>query len=260
MKPLVKILLALFVFSSCGGSTTNTKTTGPLVFTYKNYKKEWHTTKKGKKLLATIEISYPVFTAGPDMDALDVINKAVRKLVLVPFINAKLKMDNEEAVMDDFIKSYKSSLKDSNYPTSWGTQTKIKVSYHKKGLVAISMYAGGYTGGAHGNHSTTFYNFNTDTGALLTMKDVFVEGAMDTLNKKGAQILRKKFKVAADKSLNSKGFYLKGGKFSLNTNFQIVKKGIKFLFNPYEIAPYVMGSIEILFPRSEIKHLLRSGF
>ena len=44
------------------------------------------------------------------------------------------------------------------------------------------------------------------------------------------------------------------------SNFCITPKGILFLYNPYEIAAYAYGEIELFIPFSEIKSVVNPKF
>ena len=46
------------------------------------------------------------------------------------------------------------------------------------------------------------------------------------------------------------------GELAPTENFRIGQDGITFLYNVYEIAPYVMGAIEITLPYDIMSHLL----
>jgi len=53
------------------------------------------------------------------------------------------------------------------------------------------------------------------------------------------------------------GFYFDNDVFTLTDNFAITKKGLKFVYNPYEVAPYALGQQEIMIPYALIKELIR---
>lgn len=44
------------------------------------------------------------------------------------------------------------------------------------------------------------------------------------------------------------------------TNFCVTQKGILFLYNPYEIAAYAYGEIELFIPFEEVKNVLNPLF
>lgn len=43
----------------------------------------------------------------------------------------------------------------------------------------------------------------------------------------------------------------------MNDNFALTKEGIKFIFNPYEIAPYAMGQQEFTIPYSALQAIAK---
>ncbi len=57
--------------------------------------------------------------------------------------------------------------------------------------------------------------------------------------------------------LNDAGYWFDKNNFELNDNFLIKKNGLLFVFNPYEIAAYVYGAIEVFIPYKEIKDLIK---
>jgi len=53
------------------------------------------------------------------------------------------------------------------------------------------------------------------------------------------------------------GFYFENDVFKLTANFAITKEGLKFLYNPYEIAPYALGQQEIIIPYAALGELIK---
>jgi len=53
------------------------------------------------------------------------------------------------------------------------------------------------------------------------------------------------------------GFYFEQDIFTLTDNFAITKEGLKFVYNPYEVAPYAFGQQEIIIPYTSLKEVIR---
>lgn len=53
------------------------------------------------------------------------------------------------------------------------------------------------------------------------------------------------------------GYLFEKGRFVLNDNFTLTQTGIKFLYNVYEIKPYVAGITELEIPYSDLKDILK---
>ena len=113
-----------------------------------------------------------------------------------------------------------------------------------------------YLGGAHPNSYLNFYNFNLQTGELIKLSDLFIEGFEDELNKIAEQIFRDENGISKDEDLNKAGYRFEENKFKVNNNFSLNDEGIAFFYNSYEIAPYVMGPTKLFISYSAIKNLI----
>lgn len=113
-----------------------------------------------------------------------------------------------------------------------------------------------YMGGAHGVNTHNFYNFDAQTGNLLEEKDVFVENYQAQLTTLLQQLL-----VEQSEEFGSKKEMLEAGydfdNVRPNGNFALTEQAVIYVFNPYDIAPYVFGETEIIIDKSTIEHLLR---
>lgn len=114
-------------------------------------------------------------------------------------------------------------------------------------------------GGAHPIQTRFFYNFDLETGDLLTEPDLFGEGYQERLTR----LMRNTFieninahnKYAVD-SIDISNYNILDIK--PNSNFYINDEGICYVFNPYDIAPYYLGETEIMLPFSIIQNLMRT--
>lgn len=102
-----------------------------------------------------------------------------------------------------------------------------------------------FTGGAHPNHGTQYYTFSLKTGKLLTEKDLF---NLTAANKEAIkQLLLKQLQQYCDTAkLDMQTLDIQA--LTLNGNFLIKESNIVFHYNPYEIAPYAVGDIDIEIP------------
>lgn len=60
-------------------------------------------------------------------------------------------------------------------------------------------------------------------------------------------------------ALRDKGYLYSMDMFP-SENFILGEETITFIYNPYEIAPYNVGSTELIIPFSDIKDLLKNSF
>ena len=72
----------------------------------------------------------------------------------------------------------------------------------------------------------------------------------------GESIFRKDENLSSTANLENEYFF-ENSKFYLPQNFYISDKGLVFLYNPYEIKPYVAGTTELIIPFSSLKNIVK---
>ncbi len=164
-----------------------------------------------------------------------------------------------EKVSEELISEYRDFINDMpDYKVPWDYREKFKVVEINLPYVATQFDFYSFTGGAHGNLTTEFYNFNVENKTILEYNKLFTGQEKSALEKIAEKILRKKYKIKENEKLTEAGFWFGKNKgFTLNGNFLILRDGLKFLFNQYEIAPYSMGQIEIFIPKDKLPEKVR---
>lgn len=113
-------------------------------------------------------------------------------------------------------------------------------------LITISDSYSAYVGGAHGAYGTTYYNIDKKDGALLTEKRLYKPGYESKL----AGIIQN---VVAERN-NSQNeddhivLLVELEEVLPNQNFYFSNKGIVYVYNIYDIAPYSQGMVKIVIP------------
>lgn len=101
-------------------------------------------------------------------------------------------------------------------------------------------------GAAHGNSTTAFINFDMTNGKILTYEDLFKSG----YRKKLTKLVRDKLKASEYNLL------IPVSQVPLSEEFAITSKGILVSYDPYAIAPYSDGTVQIELSLGEISELL----
>ncbi|WP_288429007.1 DUF3298 and DUF4163 domain-containing protein [uncultured Spirosoma sp.] len=140
----------------------------------------------------------------------------------------------------------------------WDLETKLDTLYTSPKVMTVQLDNYAYTGGAHPNSNTTFMNFDRRTGNTLTLTDMVSDTT--ALLKIVERAFRKEQGLLPQHNLEERGYFLRDGKFFLPANVGIDRKGLTFYYNPYEIAAYALGPIEITVPYEQLNGILRTGW
>jgi hypothetical protein len=174
---------------------------------------------------------------------------------LAEFLDPDFKSTSIEATLDalyaDFLQ-YAEEMEALQIPVpkSWSFEINGSSYYNHDHLLTVQFNVYSYTGGAHPNGFTTFVNIGEDgTSPSIT------EFVTDTIAVKSIllDLMKSKYSILNDTDISENGFWVTDSTFYLPQQFGLNDKGLIFVFNPYEISPYVMGSHEILIPYEALK-------
>ncbi|TKC06124.1 DUF3298 and DUF4163 domain-containing protein [Pedobacter frigoris] len=194
-------------------------------------------------------ISYPVFA---DESA----NNFVLGKIMETADEGK-KYNSYKAYADDFIKAFDDFRKsEKDYPQTWFLDINTEVIRQSENYLGLQIAYVNYSGGAHPNSIYTYLNYTPKTAKEISLDSLILPGSMDKLTAIAEQIFRKNEELSTTASLKD-GYFFENDKFKLNNNFTITDKGLKFLYNPYEIKAYVYGTTELLIPFSELKTIAK---
>ena len=178
-----------------------------------------------------------------------------------------------KSAMERFIETYTQSYRQTMMPlyNQDRADTTKRAWYEFHYIISADAHQGSqktvvyqttvdyYEGGAHGTNQQIIMNFEAKTGRLITLKDVFAEGAESQLNEVLLKALIANKGVESINDLKQKG-YLVSTDIYAPDNFIIGEETITFIYNPSEIAPYTEGGTELIIPYTDIEHLLKNSF
>jgi hypothetical protein len=167
------------------------------------------------------------------------------------FVESYEEVYSDEAAADDL-----KYMDESPAMYSWDEVVKVTVLLNESNLLCIQQEMYQYTGGAHGNYGYGFSTFDLNTGEQLSMDNLFKPDFRPELTALAEQQLRKKYNLTPAASLGEAGFFVES--LELNDNFYINHGGIGFVYNPYEIASYADGAIDIFLSWEEVQALINT--
>ncbi len=141
------------------------------------------------------------------------------------------------------------------YPRIWTSESHAKVYSITPSYLALAIHASSYTGGAHGNYATIFKHYDLQTSEWLTLDDMVIPSFQNELTAVAERYFRNQENLGVNQPLDD-GYFFDQGQFSLPDNFAIEPDSILFLYNIYEIKPYVNGQTELRVPHADIERLL----
>jgi hypothetical protein len=137
---------------------------------------------------------------------------------------------------------------------NWYYNEAFAVSAGNSKMTVISREWEYYTGGAHGMRNKDYYVFSLQDRRRLALKDVLRDDAVPALENLVEAALRKQMEIPEWIPLTEQGFFENYA--DKLEDFFLAPQGLGFQWDPYEIAPYSMGIIEMVIPYSELTGML----
>jgi hypothetical protein len=137
---------------------------------------------------------------------------------------------------------------------NWDYGERTEVLLDSPRLLVIARDRAFYSGGAHPNSDKTYFVFDRDPAAQVRLSDVIREESRSALTQSVNRALRADKKLGAGDSLKKARFLVDNAELSENFFFSF--RGMGFHWDPYEIAPYAEGAVEVMVPLEEIETFL----
>lgn len=197
-----------------------------------------------------------------DGKAKDKINSLIQRELMFAYDMPDQHYKNPEEMMNVFLRDYETTSKQMpGLRQDWAVDVNIETFTETDKILCLSCDFYSFLGGAHPTGLTAYFNINKETGDTISLKDIFKSGFEPKLN----TMIDKKFREMnglkpGDNLAEKGGLFENSIKF--NYNFAITKdsvtseKGIEFLYNEYEIAPYAAGPIALDFTAAELADIL----
>lgn len=159
-----------------------------------------------------------------------------------------------QAQGESFITDFNQYFSDSEHVLPWLYEVNTGVIVNEKNYLSFKTNYSTYQGGAHGNHGILFANYDPVERRALTLHDFVKEEHHQELLAMAEQLFRDQEGLAEDQSLDD--YFFEDNAFALNNNFTFTDTGLLFLYNVYEIKPYVDGTTELLIPYQDLSGIM----
>ncbi len=137
----------------------------------------------------------------------------------------------------------------------WDLQVQCDTAYSSPTILTVRQETYTYSGGAHPNTQIMLQSFSRRTGHAMQLSEVVSDttALIDLVE----QAFRKQQDIQPGQDLEEAGYFLRDGHFFLPDSFGFSREGLIFLYNPYEIAAYAVGPIQLTVPYVQLKDVLR---
>lgn len=264
------IMLTFGIFiSAC---RQESRLAGNLKFDIITLEESQHLFDDSSKPEAKMKIDFSFIKESSDEKMKDSMNHMLQNLV---FGEKYATQDPQKAVKlfaDNYFSTYHKDLepmyreenteigKDPNEAWySYEYETVTKVEYYNKHLLTYRFYMEEFTGGAHPVYFTYFQNIDLRTLKQIELNDLLVGEYDDELTEMLIAQLMKDVGASTKEELEEYG-YGTTADIIPTENFKLTPGGISFLYNIYEIAPYVIGPVEIDLSFKQLDPILNTEY
>lgn len=176
-------------------------------------------------------------------------NKAIQAFVLRSQVASDTLTLQKAA--ETFINEYERFQQSFPFPRTWNSETGTKVLQITNSYIGLQTDHYNYTGGAHGIYSTHYTHFWIPDQTELSFPELVDTSRLAEL----LPIAERYFwalEEEKDQELSMDLYFFDNNQFFLPENIAFEQDSLLFLYNIYEIKPYVYGQTELRLPYTEI--------
>ncbi len=283
MKNIIIIGLGLLLLSACEDKTVKTdnnlakKTideqdttvvvkmpTDTIFYAIKGFDRQIDSCVSDSINCASFVASFPLIEKRVYGEIADSVNNFVRENLYKPLMG-NVQPNGLNDLLAPYFQAYQETLQTSQNEgedsiSAWAFKRLFTVIHNDYRLFTIKHFEHSYAGGAHANSFTHYHHFNPVSGKKIYLDDVFIQGYKNKLIAIAEKKFRAQLKIGENANLDDEGFWFTGKVFSITENFWLDSIGIHFLYNPYEVAAYTVGTIEIEIGYNEIEEIIKDKF
>lgn len=168
--------------------------------------------------------------------------------------NEEMKNISREQFVARYQTAFEEDKKEVKETPSFGISHSMWTDFiaqkEKLATFAISFYD--YEGGAHGIEGNRYFTIDLTTRHILTLNDLFNE-----------KDLPKVKTLLWEQYNNSNKEYepvIEADNFNLSNNIYLDSRGVHFIYDVYEIAPYAAGEQDLLLYFGQLEELFKPEF
>lgn len=218
--------------------------------------------KKPGSPAASIQLSMLL----PGESANPLISDSLISIMQEKFTGKRIKLTTPDKLLDgmrqiyfdNYLASNEGIYSDERAATfNWESLRFLHIFMNSSHILSFYIDHYAYTGGAHGLQTCQVTVVNLWTGKEVKLKNIFKDNTEEQLTTILSEKLHQVNHLPTSRSLKDAGFFT--DTIRPTENFYITHDGIGFIYNQYDIAPYVMGTIDVFVPFRELQGILVEG-
>jgi hypothetical protein len=254
--PFLVLLVVVICFSNCGNSNTNAdKKQSDDSYQTISLQQSFDECAIGDENCAYSRALFPLFQTDDTKFLNGWVWATIRHAQFTP-TSADARPDSLEQALADFVSHYatfKQEFEDSEH--IWFRDVSVVANRPKAGIVTLEYQKVEFEGGAHELKQTIFQNFDLKAKQQISLSDLFDETGLEKISALAEAAFRRENRLSASDSLKKAGLFENTWKST--NNFLILSDGLRFFYNPYEIAPWTSGTIDLTIKESDFSAFLK---
>ena len=255
-----------------GACKRESKQVGDLKFDNITLEESRHLFADTSKPHAEVKINFSYVKESSDEKMKDSINHLLQALVLGKKYASQPPQEAVRLFTDNYFNTYTKDLEPmynsemaeaGSAPDevwySYQYENETKVEYYDKHLLTYRFYMEEFTGGAHPVYFTYFQNIDLRTLKQIELNDLLIGEYDEELTEMLVAQLMEDVGASTKEELEEMG-YGTTAEIIPTENFKLIPGGICFLYNIYEIAPYVIGPVEIDLSFKQLEPILNTEY
>lgn len=140
----------------------------------------------------------------------------------------------------------------------YDSRREIEVTRADESVLSLTILSYSYVGGVHGDSGYTSVNFSAESGEILTLNDILedADGFQETAQ---AYIVEKLGGEYGDELFEGYEETV-ASMWETEPVWYLDAEGITFIFNPYELGPYSMGTACVTCPYDEVGGYMKDNY
>jgi len=253
-------LIVCLWLAACGTAPTSPgNESEPLQFTLQEQRFESRGCARPGQPCAEVLMRYPEFTREQAPALADAMQRWIEQQMSVHGIDGQ-PAESPRVAARTFIEGFEQHVAESpDQATDWFDRRRVEVLHEDAQVISLAFEMSSFAGGAHPMSMRRLASFDRASAQLLRLEDAVRPDAMRLLTDLVTRAVRTDLGIAPQVDLADAGFFVDDNRIPPPDNFAVTAEGWLLHYDPYEIAPYAMGPLEIRLRFSEIENVARAG-